>query len=182
MCNSSSNRAHDCVKQIGSSSSLEVVGVYRKFERSEKMRNLQYVKYFGDGDSKSYDNVKDIYGKDNVKKLEYIGHIQKTVGTRLRNLKSKRKGLGGKGKLAESFIDKLQNYYGIAIRRNTNNLDKMQSSVFAAVFHVCWIKSQPVYLQCPTGTESWCKYQRALANRIKYQDKSQGLPKNIMKW
>ncbi|GBN02992.1 hypothetical protein AVEN_113474-1 [Araneus ventricosus] len=59
-CNSSSNRAQDCFKNIGSSCSMEVLGVYRMFERSEKMRNLQYVKYFGIGDSKNYDNVKEI--------------------------------------------------------------------------------------------------------------------------
>ncbi|GBO07517.1 hypothetical protein AVEN_120365-1 [Araneus ventricosus] len=43
ICNSSSNRAHDCVKHIGSSGCMEIVGVYRMFEQSEKMRNLQYV-------------------------------------------------------------------------------------------------------------------------------------------
>ncbi|GBL81697.1 hypothetical protein AVEN_93476-1 [Araneus ventricosus] len=95
MSNSSSNRAQDCVKHIGSSGSMEVVGVYRMFERSEKMRNLLYLKYFGDGDSKSYDNVKDIYGKDSVKKLEYIGHIQKRVGT-IRKLKVNTKVWEGK--------------------------------------------------------------------------------------
>ncbi|GBM12522.1 hypothetical protein AVEN_155978-1 [Araneus ventricosus] len=43
ICNSSSNRAHDCVKHIGSSDCMEIVGVYTMLERSEKMRNLQYV-------------------------------------------------------------------------------------------------------------------------------------------
>ncbi|GBM31369.1 hypothetical protein AVEN_99592-1 [Araneus ventricosus] len=57
----------------------------------------------------------------------------------------------------------------------------MQSFVFAAFFHVCSNKSQPMHEQYPMGAESWCKYQRALANGIKYQDKSQGLPTNIMK-
>ncbi|GBN02993.1 hypothetical protein AVEN_113475-1 [Araneus ventricosus] len=35
--------------------------------------------------------------------------------------------------------------------------------------------------QCPMGIESWCRYQRAVSNGIKYQDETQGLPKNIMK-
>ncbi|GBO30152.1 hypothetical protein AVEN_1068-1, partial [Araneus ventricosus] len=39
-CNSSSNRAHDCVKHIGSSGCMEIVGVYTMLERSENMRNL----------------------------------------------------------------------------------------------------------------------------------------------
>ncbi|GFT33142.1 uncharacterized protein TNCV_1264981 [Trichonephila clavipes] len=80
----------------GSSSSMEPVGAYRIFERSEDHRMLRYTDYCGDGDSKAFDAVKDIYGKDSVTKLECIGHIQKRVGTRLRKLKSRNKGLGGK--------------------------------------------------------------------------------------
>ncbi|GFU03601.1 uncharacterized protein TNCV_2896991 [Trichonephila clavipes] len=57
-----------------------------------------------------YASVKDIYGKNTVAKYECIGHIQKRVGTKLRKLKSKRKDLGGRGKLTDAFIDKLQNY------------------------------------------------------------------------
>ncbi|GFT73835.1 uncharacterized protein TNCV_1353151 [Trichonephila clavipes] len=81
----------------GSSSSMEPAGAYRIFERSEDHRMLRYTDYYGDGDSKAFDAVKDIYGKDSVTKLECIGHIQKRVGTRLRKLKSRNKGLGGKG-------------------------------------------------------------------------------------
>ncbi|GFX07149.1 uncharacterized protein TNCV_2423541 [Trichonephila clavipes] len=136
----------------------------------------RYTDYNGDGDSKAFDAVKDIYGKDSVTKLECIGHIQKRVGTRLRKLKSRNKGLGGKGKLTDGLINKLQNYYGIAIRSKIGNLDKMQSAVIAAFFHCCTSK----HGQCPVGDESWCKFQRATASNIVYQDKSLGLPQNIV--
>ncbi|GFU03036.1 uncharacterized protein TNCV_2457341 [Trichonephila clavipes] len=43
------------------------------------------------------------------------------VGARLRKLKSKNKNLSGKSKLTDSFIDRLQNYYGIAVRSNVGN-------------------------------------------------------------
>ena len=33
-----------------------------------------------------------------IKKLECAGHYQKQVGTQLRNLKKKEKGLGGRGR------------------------------------------------------------------------------------
>ncbi|GFX94628.1 uncharacterized protein TNCV_3088571 [Trichonephila clavipes] len=89
---------------------MEPLGVYRIFERSVEMRKLQYANFFGDGDSKGYASVKDIYGKNTVAKYECIGHIPKRVGTKLRKLKSKRKDLGGRGKLTGAFIDKLQNY------------------------------------------------------------------------
>ena len=46
---------------------------------------------------------------------ECIGHVQKRVGTALRKLKKEKSGLGGKGELTDAMVDKLQNYYGIAI-------------------------------------------------------------------
>ncbi|GFV10016.1 uncharacterized protein TNCV_4129511 [Trichonephila clavipes] len=85
-------------------------------------------------ETKGYASVKDIYGKNTVAKYECIGHIHKRVGTKLRKLKSKQKDLGGRGKLTDSFIDKLQNYYGIAIRDNVNNLQGMQRAVIATFF------------------------------------------------
>ncbi|GFS66937.1 hypothetical protein TNCV_4561861 [Trichonephila clavipes] len=51
------------IKTFRSSSSMEPVGAYRIFERSENHRMLRYTDYYGDGDSKAFDAVKDIYGK-----------------------------------------------------------------------------------------------------------------------
>ncbi|GFV93361.1 uncharacterized protein TNCV_3685841 [Trichonephila clavipes] len=170
-CNSKTEQQNvklQCNHHKGSSSSMEPVGAYRIFERSEDHRMLRYTDYYGDGDSKAFDAVKDIYGKDSVTKLECIGHIKKRVGTRLRKLKSRNKGLGEKGKLTDGLINKLQNYYGIAIRSNIGNLDKMQSAVIAAYFHCCSSKHQPEHGQCPVGDESWCKFQRAKASNIVY--------------
>ncbi|GFU60102.1 uncharacterized protein TNCV_3144601 [Trichonephila clavipes] len=54
------------------------------------------------------------------------------------------------------------NYYGIAIRNNVGNLQKMMSSVIAAFFH-CVSGKNSLHGQCPEGSESWCRYQRAKA-------------------
>ncbi|GFV76224.1 uncharacterized protein TNCV_4673131 [Trichonephila clavipes] len=156
-CNSKNkklNTIHNCSKHIGSSGAMEPLGVYRIFERSVEMRKLQYVNFFGDGDFKGYASVKDIYGNNTVAKYECIGHIQKRVGTKLRKLKSKRKDLGGRGKLTDAFIDKLQNYYGIAIRDNVNNLQGMQRAVIAAFFHCCSNVNQQMQGQCSFGPDS----------------------------
>ncbi|GFU50554.1 uncharacterized protein TNCV_4884171 [Trichonephila clavipes] len=101
---------------------MEAFGAFRIFERSLIQRDLQYTDYYGDGDSKGFLQVKDIYGENSVTKLECIGHIKIRVGSRLRKLKKNTKGLGGKGKLTDKFIDKLQNYYGIAIHSNVGCL------------------------------------------------------------
>ncbi|GFT98065.1 uncharacterized protein TNCV_3362711 [Trichonephila clavipes] len=71
--------SHECEKHVGSSGAMGPVGVYRIFERSAQMRKLQYVQFYGDGDSKSFDAVKNVYGENSVKKFECIGHIQRRL-------------------------------------------------------------------------------------------------------
>ena len=58
-----------------------------------------------------FSEVRDIYSEENVEiKKECIGHVQKRGGSALRKLKEK-KGLGGKRKLTDVLIDRLQNYF-----------------------------------------------------------------------
>ncbi|GFU28542.1 uncharacterized protein TNCV_467651 [Trichonephila clavipes] len=121
------SNAHVCCNHIGSASNIETVVVYRIFERSENHRKLQYTDYYGDGDSKVYEFVKNMYA------LIKPFHLQKRVGSHLRKLKKSVKGLRGKGKLTDNFIDKLQNYYGIAIRSNTKKLAKHAKRSFCCV-------------------------------------------------
>lgn len=164
----------------GCAGKMETVGATRIFSRSEETRELKYVKYYGDGDSKAYLCVRDMYGQNSVCKMECIGHIQKRVGTRLRNLKTKCKGLSGKGKLTDTFIDRLQNYYGIAIRANVGNLKSMQQNVIAALFHCASNSKKPMHGQCPPGENSWCFYQRCLAQKKPVCEKYPGLPQSVL--
>ncbi|GBO38685.1 hypothetical protein AVEN_231815-1 [Araneus ventricosus] len=87
MCEMNIKCDHECSNYKGSSGNMESVGAFRIFERSVMKRELQYTEYYGDGDSKAFLKVKDIYGEDTVTKLECIGHVQKRVGSRLRKLK-----------------------------------------------------------------------------------------------
>ena len=75
-----------------------------------------------------------MYSEENVEvvKKECVGHVQKQVGTALLKLKKENKGLGGKGKLTDALIDRLQNYYGIAIRSNVGNLEAMKKEFMLA--------------------------------------------------
>ena len=106
------------------------------FERSQAKHGLRYTKLLGDGDSKSFATVKNTYEGVTMEKLECVGHVQKRVGSRLRSLKKAKKGLGGSGIRTNAIIDRLQNYYGISIGANSNNLDAMQKAVRASLFHV----------------------------------------------
>ena len=97
----------------GSAPSMEPAGAKRIFERSIEKRGVRYMSFYGDGDSKAYKEVENVYGEEKVTKYECIGHYQKRVGNRLRKLKKREKGLR---ELTEAIIDKLQNYFGIALR------------------------------------------------------------------
>ena len=69
--------------------------------------------------------------------------------------------VGGKGRLTKVVNDKLQNYYGAAIRQNVGNLRKMQDAVWAIFYHTIKASNETVDVQhqyCPKGSKSWCKY------------------------
>ncbi|GFX18862.1 uncharacterized protein TNCV_4143831 [Trichonephila clavipes] len=80
---------------------------------------------FGDGDSKGFLTIKEakVYGDREVEKLECVGHVQKRMGTRLRNILNMSKGIklsDGKnifGRLTLKEVDSIQHYYGLAIRK-----------------------------------------------------------------
>ena len=166
----------------GSAPAMEPEGAIRIFKRSFEMHGLYYTKFFGDGDSKSYSSVKDIYsdvGID-IAKYECIGHVQKRMGTALRKLKKEKKGLGGKGRLTDRIIDKIQNYYGIAIRQNVGNIEEMKKAILAVLFHCASSKEKPYHTYCPDGETSWCSYK---ADRIKSTNRYKpgpGLPLDII--
>jgi hypothetical protein len=88
-----------------------------------------------DGESASYPAVVAAkpYGPTPIEKLGCVGHIQKLMGTRLKNLKKKYdkkdqlsdgKPLRGRGRLTNAAINEIQLYYGLAIRRNASITQK----------------------------------------------------------
>ena len=125
------------------------------------------------------------YGEKNIEKLECVGHVQKRVGTRLRNLKkqtkealSDGKKLGGKGRLTDASIDKLQSYYGNAIRENKNDIVKMRAAIWAVYFHKGSSDEKPVHSFCNV---TWCPYLKARAENKNYIHKSHNyLPAAVM--
>ena len=108
--------SHDCgLNYKGSAPNMEKAGSVSIFQRSIEKNGLRYTTFYGDGDSKSFNAVENIYGDDYpVIKQECIGHYQKRVGNRLRKLRKEKK-LGGKKRLTNKNIDTLQNYFGIGM-------------------------------------------------------------------
>ena len=103
-----------------------------------------------------------------MKKGECIGHSQKRVGSRLRKLKKEyvsKKFKDGKtlcGRLADKDINRVQNYFGIAIRTNCHSVVAMQKFVGAVLYH-CSEANDPNarHMFCDKGEVTWCKYQKA---------------------
>ena len=173
--------SHVCkLNYRGSAPGMEVIGAKRIFERSIDQHKLRYSDLYGDGDSKSFSAVKDVYPGITVTKLECVGHVQKRVGTRLRNLKKNVKELGGKRKLTNAMIDRLQNYYGIAVRQNSNNLDGMKTAIHATLFHVASSEHKNYHTHCPDGSGSWCKFKQDKANDTSNYKPGVGLPMEVI--
>ncbi|KAI8797020.1 Short-chain collagen C4 [Biomphalaria glabrata] len=165
---------------------MEAVGCVRIFSRSIlPPRNLQYIKYLGDGDSASFKKVLESnpYGGIDIEKLECVGHVQKRCGTRLRRLKAQNKGLkledgkglSGLGRLTDKKIDTLQNYYGMAIRQNAGNLQAMVLAVKSVLDHVASSDTDPKHQHCDPH---WCGY---LKDPSSYKHKN-SLPRSVVEF
>ena len=162
---------HECIiNHTGSAGSMEPAGVLKCFEKSLETRKLRYANYIGDGDSKAYNDVvkADPYKGFRVMKGECVGHIQKRVGSRLRKLKKEYGGIklsdgkGLRGRLGDKEINKLQNYFGIAIRKNSHSVQDMQKSIGAVLYHCSeTIDPDARHIFCDKTDGTWCKYQKA---------------------
>ena len=67
---------------------METAGATNFFSLSKENHRLYYTSFYADGDSRAYSAVKEIYVPAKpIKTFECVGHYQKRVGSRLRNLK-----------------------------------------------------------------------------------------------
>ena len=133
----------------------------KKLDVSTCVEDCETDDYFVFNDVKYSDPYKE-HGVVPVK-LECVGHVQKRLGTRLRNLVKAHKGtktpLSGRGKLTEKCINSMQNCDGLAIRSNVGNLYTMKKAVYAILFHFTDLPDANIRHQfSPHTKDSWCKY------------------------
>ncbi|XP_065678497.1 uncharacterized protein LOC136093423 [Hydra vulgaris] len=178
---------NDChLNHIGSAGSMEAAGLVECFNASVLERKLRYINYLGDGDSKAFSDIQkqNPYGKE-ITKLECVGHIQKRVGARLRKLKATNKSLlsdgkklGGVGRLTDKKINKLQNYFGIAIRQCCGkSVYELKKAIGAVLFYCSEASSSDVrHAMCPQTNNTWCKYQADKINKTNVYKEKPGLP------
>lgn len=78
----------------------------------------------------------------------------------------KRKKKGAKLRLTDKMINKLQNYFGIAIRAcSGKSVNEMKRDIGASLYHCCEFGSEEQrHIICRKNALSWCKYQADLIN------------------
>ena len=113
------------------------------------------------------------------------------MGSALRRLVVEYKGkflsdsekISSTGRLTKKVIDKLQNYYGMAIRSNVADLRGMMMAVQVTLHHMTSTDDRPVHHMCPEGENSWCSYNKAKAgNKHGFGNKHSFSNLSIIDW
>ncbi|GFW48206.1 uncharacterized protein TNCV_2382901 [Trichonephila clavipes] len=153
ICPNKTKHLQNCKRNFeGYSGKMEVAGTLSIFQQSQSLYNVRYTKYLGDGDSKAFTSI-----------------VENKNGTRLRRLKTKMrevkklsdgKPLCGRNRLTEAEIDRLQAYYGLAIRRNLSSVKDMQQAIWAIFLHNLSTDEKPQHGFCPSDTDTWCKFKK----------------------
>jgi hypothetical protein len=180
----------DCeVNYEGSSGGMEKHMAQTMWGRSVEKNKMRYTNMISDGDSSAFNALQadPPYPGYEIKKVECVNHVSKRLGTHLRKLKDEsrveartmrqhnvqfenqhrapvRSTLGGRGKLTDKAITKMQSYYGKAIRDHADkSVGEMAKACMSGLKHVTSNDDRPRHEDCAQGRESWCFYNRAIA-------------------
>ncbi|KAH9365873.1 hypothetical protein HPB48_022867 [Haemaphysalis longicornis] len=121
---------------------MEVEAALILCQRSWERHKLRYTTVVSDGDCRTYLALRDadVYGFIKILKEECVNHVQKRMGTQLRNLPKQRpagsESLSGRGRLTGDLINKLTSYYGWAIKSHKGDVPAMHKAVMATYYHV----------------------------------------------
>ncbi|CAN8004346.1 unnamed protein product [Ixodes hexagonus] len=172
-----------CKKNIDCNSGrMEVEAALIMFRRSFEKHGLRYTTVLSDGDSRTYHALTEdaVYGFVEIEKKDCLNHVHKRMGSALRTLVDKKKAqgkaLGGKGRLTQDKIKRITNYYGYALRSHSHDVPAMQRAVQATLRHMSSTDESPDHSFCPEGANSWCSYNRALANSEQPRGHKNALP------
>ncbi|GBM89998.1 hypothetical protein AVEN_43447-1 [Araneus ventricosus] len=162
------------VNHCGSSGSMEVQAAFKLWLRSEK-NGFRYTSVLSDGDSKAFQHLTEtkVYCDIEIKKRRMRESREQAIWHRSSKLCErmavKRSYSWWKisWSLKEETIKRLTQYYQNAILKNKGNADKMKTAIYATLYHSISTDKKPQHFKCPSGQESWCFYQAAIASGIK---------------
>ncbi|GFX50751.1 uncharacterized protein TNCV_2723352 [Trichonephila clavipes] len=150
----------------GSAGKMEVDGMLRIFNRSEKLHNLKYSNYIGDGDTKTFNALSENkpYGDDYlIQKIECVGYVQMRMGTRLRKL---------------ILVYSKRNYLMVKLLavKCKGNAESHLGCVWG---HSCSTDDEPMHWFCPTNPNTWCKYNAAINNNLQNYKHKPSVAKDV---
>ncbi|KAL9982683.1 hypothetical protein ACROYT_G004756 [Oculina patagonica] len=116
-------------------------------------------------------------------KKDCVGHLQKRIGRRLRDLKNAYKGrklpdvktLGGKDRLTDKRIDLFQKTLRESHQKQQKHGrdEEMKRAIWAILYHSASSEDNPQHQYCPEGETSCCGWQRDQVKRTNdYKHKS----------
>ena len=135
----------------------------RLWGHSVEKHNMRYTGMLSDGDSVAYKAVCDANFYP-VRKLECV-HCDKKTGIVLW-MKAKDDHLGGcrYGAQTANTCTVLQSYYRNAIMKNLHTTTGMREAIWASFEHCMSSDDNPQHDKCPQGPDSWCFFNKAIAN------------------
>ena len=76
-----------------------------------------------------------------------------------------------KSRLTDALIDRLHNYFGIALRSNAKSELKpeLKQALLASMFHVASSQLTTTHTYCPKTSDRWCQYHRDYINQNLYK-------------
>lgn len=112
---------------------------------------------------------------------ECVNHISKRMFAAPTKFVEQHKGSGGTGKLTQVRMKKWGSFYRNAITQK-DTVPEMQAAIFAILMHSSSTDETPLHQRCPVGENSWCFYQKAVANNTSTRAPSshQPVPKEIL--
>ncbi|XP_059169653.1 uncharacterized protein LOC131951318 [Physella acuta] len=160
----------DCnINHTGSSGLMEAEAAKTMWKRSQD-NGLRYTKFVSDGDCKTYNELLSLSPYDvPITKEECTNHVSKRLGTALRNLVAAEakngRTIGGRkaGSLTQAKMNLLQRYYKKAVASKCSNVEELRKKIFMSFYHAASSDEVPNHHDCPTGVQSWCFWQRAMA-------------------
>ena len=117
--------------------------------------------------------VKGLGGKAKAKKED---KVQKKDEGKVKRTKDK-----AKSRLTDALIDRLQNYFGIALRSNVKTVPELKSALLANLVHVTSCKGNNFHTYCPQTSDSWCQYHRDYINKTNLYRPGPGIASDVIK-
>ncbi|CAF3486716.1 unnamed protein product [Rotaria sp. Silwood1] len=181
-------RSHHCEKNYNKSSgTIEADAVLNMFQRSVSKYEIYYTKYVGDGDSKTFATLsnKPLYPGKVIRKIEDLNHFSKRMKRQLETKKreygkkqlSDGKTIGGKNRLSEQNVIRLQMAFASTIRKCKHDLDLLFKRSWAIFWHKYSTNDDPRHDSCSID---WCGYLKAARDGTSYDHTPHALPRPVL--